>query len=142
MVRCAGTLISHISGVFGVGMGEMAEAIGCVVEYVRQDWQAAFSVSQVEEAVKRFKPDVVTLVHSDTPTGVLNPMVEIGQIVRSSGALFYVDFVSSGFGTKVDVSAACVDIGLLGSQKCLSLPPDLGIVTVSPAAWSQIEDIK
>ena len=31
-----------------------------------------------------------------------------------------------------------IDLGLLGSQKALSLPPDLAMVTVSEKAWDAI----
>ncbi len=34
-----------------------------------------------------------------------------------------------------------IDLGLLGSQKVLSLPPDLAMVTVSERAWSAVEEI-
>ena len=56
-------------------------------------------------------------------------------------ALFYVDFVSSGGGVEVRVDDWHIDLGLLGSQKVLSLPPDLAMVTVSERAWSVVEDI-
>jgi len=39
------------------------------------------------------------------------------------------------------VQECCIDLGLLGSQKALSLPPDLGIATVSARAWKVIEEV-
>ena len=57
------------------------------------------------------------------------------------GALFYVDFVASGCGVPVDVDACHIDLGLLGSQKVLSLLPDLSMVTVSQRAWEAVEEV-
>jgi len=35
-----------------------------------------------------------------------------------------------------------IDLGLIGSQKALSLPPDLAFVTVSARAWKVIDHVK
>ncbi len=51
------------------------------------------------------------------------------------------DFVASAMGVPINVQDSCIDLGLLGSQKCLSLPPDLSIITVSPLAWQVIEEV-
>jgi len=56
-------------------------------------------------------------------------------------ALFYVDFVSSACGVHVSVKDWNIDLGLLGTQKAISTPPDLSIVTVSQRAWQVIEEV-
>lgn len=63
------------------------------------------------------------------------------MLTLTSGALYYVDFVASAIGVPVNVEEWCIDLGLLGTQKCLSLPPDLSIITVSPKAWKVIENV-
>ncbi len=75
----------------------------------------------------------------------MNPasvMQEIGRLCRRHGALFCVDFVSSAFATPISVRDWNIDLGLCGTQKVLSLPPDLGLVTVSERAWKVIEQRK
>ena len=54
---------------------------------------------------------------------MLNPLREVGAICREVDALFYVDFVASGGGVPVEVDSCAIDLGLLGSQKVLSLMP-------------------
>jgi aspartate aminotransferase-like enzyme len=83
----------------------------------------------------------VTAVHCETPSGVLNPLGEVGEICREAGSLLYVDFVASGGGVPVDADACHIDLGLLGSQKALSLLPDLSMVTVSRQAWEAVEEV-
>src|SRR5690606_25385332 len=53
---------------------------------------------------------------------------------------YYVDFVASAGGTPVLVDEWKIDLGLLGSQKALSLMPDLSMVSISPRAWEAIEE--
>lgn len=49
--------------------------------------------------------------------------------------------MASAIGVPVNVEKCHIDIGLLGSQKCLSLPPDLAILTISDEAWNTIEAV-
>jgi aspartate aminotransferase-like enzyme len=66
---------------------------------------------------------------------------EIGAISREVDALYYVDFVASAGGVPVQVEKCNIDLGLLGSQKVLSLMPDLAMVSISPRAWTVINEV-
>jgi aspartate aminotransferase-like enzyme len=84
---------------------------------------------------------MITAVHCETPSGTLTPLKELGEIAREVDALFTVDFVSSGGGVPVNAEDNHIDIGLLGSQKALSLPPSLSISTIGPRAWDTIKRV-
>jgi aspartate aminotransferase-like enzyme len=129
------------NGVFGYGIGDMAGHIGMEVEVVGFGYDDVPDLQKVREAAQRFRPRLVTAVHCETPSGTLTSLEEIGAICREVDALFYVDFVSSGGGVEVRVDDWHIDLGLLGSQKVLSLPPDLAMVTVSERAWSAVEEV-
>ncbi|MCS6826203.1 MAG: aminotransferase class V-fold PLP-dependent enzyme [Caldilinea sp.] len=129
------------TGLFGYGIGDMARQIGAEVEVVGFPFDRILDPQPVREAAQRFRPKLVTAVHCETPSGTLNPLEELGQICREVDALFYVDFVASGGGVPVEVDRCCIDLGLLGSQKALSLPPDLSIVTVSERAWQAVAEV-
>ncbi len=126
------------TGLFGYGIGDMARQLGAEVEVVGFPFDSIVDPQPVREAALRFRPNLVTAVHCETPSGTLNPLAELGQICREVDALFYVDFVASGGGVPVEVDRCAIDLGLLGSQKVLSLPPDLSMVTVSDRAWEVI----
>jgi aspartate aminotransferase-like enzyme len=92
------------SGVYGDGIGEMAEMIGAQVKYVKFEWdESATDIARIRAAVEEFHPKLITVVHSETPCGTINPCDQIGAISKELGALLYVDFVSSGGGMKIDV---------------------------------------
>lgn len=141
VVRPGDRVLAVGTGLFGFGIGEMARQIGAEVEVVGFPINAILDPQPVREAARRFRPRVVTAVHCETPSGTLNPLEEIGQICREVGALFYVDFVAGGGGAPVDVDRCAIDLGLLGSQKVLSLPPDLSMVTVSEQAWAAVAEV-
>lgn len=135
-------VLAVATGVYGYGIGEMARSVGCQVETVEFGYDEAADPNRVEDALKKFQPKMVTVVHCETPSGVLNPVEEIGELVRKySVPLFYVDAVSSVGGAEVKTDLWGIDLCLAGTQKCLSAPPDVGIVSVSERAWDIIRQV-
>jgi alanine-glyoxylate transaminase/serine-glyoxylate transaminase/serine-pyruvate transaminase len=64
---------------------------------------------------------------------------EIAAAAHRHGALLVLDTVASLGGVPVDVDGWDVDICYSGSQKCLSAPPGLAPITISPRAWEVLE---
>jgi aspartate aminotransferase-like enzyme len=141
VLRPGDKVLAVANGVFGYGIGEMAQQIGMDVKVVGFGYDEVPDPQRVREVAKRFCPRLVTAVHCETPSGTLAPLQVIGEICREVEALFYVDFVSSGGGVEVLVDDWHIDLGLLGSQKVLSLPPDLAMVTVSEGGWTAVEQV-
>ena len=129
------------NGIFGRGFGEMAETLGAEVKILEAADGEFVSLEELRAQISSFKPYMVTAVHCETPSGLLNPIADVALIVKESGALFCVDFVASAVGADVKVDEWGIDLGLLGSQKCLSLLPDLSILTVSERAWKAAERV-
>ncbi len=134
-------LLAVSSGLFGEGFADMARAIGAEAELVAAPNDRLPDPEEVRRAALRFRPKLITAVHCETPSGTLTPLAEWGRIAREVDALLLVDFVSSGGGTPVEVDANQIDIGLLGSQKVLSLPPSLSISSISARAWSVFAEV-
>jgi aspartate aminotransferase-like enzyme len=84
----------------------------------------------------------VTICHNETSSGVLNPAKEIGQIVRDYDRLLLVDGITSVGGDYVYPDKWNFDALVTGSQKCLGVPPGLGIIWVGSRAWKKIESRK
>jgi aspartate aminotransferase-like enzyme len=140
VIRPGDRVLAVATGLFGYGIGAMARQVGAEVEVVGFGPDQAVDPQPVREAARRFRPRLVTAVHCETPSGVLNPLGEVGAICREVDALFYVDFVASAGGAPVDVDACHIDLGLAGSQKVLSLMPDLSMVSVSERAWAAVAE--
>ncbi|MDW7680851.1 MAG: aminotransferase class V-fold PLP-dependent enzyme, partial [bacterium] len=97
---------------------------------------------KVEQAIKNFHPKMVTMVHCETPSGILNPLKEIGELIsKYSVPLFFVDAVSSAGGVEIKADDWNIDLCVIGSQKCLSAPPDISITAVSERSWKIIDFI-
>jgi len=131
-------VLAVATGVFGYGIADMARQIGAEVQVVGFEYDEALDPDAVRDAALDFSPHMITAVHCETPSGILNPMEELGTIAQEVDALLYVDVVASGGGVPVLVDEWQIDLGLMGSQKALSLMPDLAMVTVSRRAWERI----
>jgi len=137
VLRPGDRVLAVATGLFGYGIGEMAAQLGAEVQTVGFGYDTIADLDQVRSAALAFHPHLITAVHCETPSGTLNPLAGLGAISREVDALFYVDFVASAGGTPVLVDECQIDLGLLGSQKVLSLMADLAMVSVSARAWER-----
>jgi len=77
----------------------------------------------------------VTLVFNETSTGMMNPLREIAEVVRTySNVFLLVDAVSGMAGAEIHTDAWGIDFVLAGVQKAFALPAGLAIAAVSERA--------
>ena len=132
------------TGLFGYGMGQMAESIGCEVHTIGFGFDETFTdFDLIEKAIREFQPKMITMVQNETPSGTMNPVAEIGLLKEKYGVpLLYVDAVSGIGGSVVKTDDWHIDLCLGGSQKCLSAPASMSFLSVSPKAWEVIEEVQ
>ncbi len=145
-LKAGDKVLSVGTGVFGDGIGQMAASFGCRVEAVSLPYNSTIgqddSLERIREAAKKFQPKMITAVHCETPSGTLNPLAELGRIKKDLGVpLFYVDAVASIGGAEVLGESWNIDLLLGGTQKCLSAPPSMSFLSVSPAAWESAREV-
>ncbi len=128
------------SGVYGKGFGFWAKRYCADLVEVEVAYDEAIDPARVEAAFEE-RPDitVVSVCHHDTPSGTLNPVREIGEIVARRGAFLIVDAVSSFGGMDIHPDDCRADIFVTGPNKCLGCPPGLTILGVSDRAWDKMK---
>lgn len=131
-----------INGVFGQRMTDIVQRCGGQLTTLEADWGKIIPPEKVEKALKKSSPKIVAIVHAETSTGVLQPLEEIGQMVREHDALFLVDAVTSLAGAPVKIDDWGIDICYSGTQKCLSCPPGLAPITFNDRAMDVIRNRK
>jgi hypothetical protein len=84
----------------------------------------------------------VTLVHSETSTGVLHDVAAFAAALRrvAPDALLLVDAVTSLAAAELRPRAWGLDAVVAGSQKGVMLPPGLGFAWLSERAWARAPD--
>ncbi|MGP0127738.1 MAG: pyridoxal-phosphate-dependent aminotransferase family protein [cyanobacterium endosymbiont of Rhopalodia musculus] len=127
------------NGKFGERWGKISRAFGLEVEEITAEWgkpldSEAFRKKLEFDNQKHIKAVIIT--HSETSTGVINPLETINKYVKAHGeALIIVDAVTSLGAINVPVDDWGLDVVASGSQKGYMVPPGLGFVSVSQKAW-------
>jgi alanine-glyoxylate transaminase/serine-glyoxylate transaminase/serine-pyruvate transaminase len=127
-------VLSVVTGYFADRLAQMADRYGGEVTRVEAEWGRAIDPEQVRQALKASGADVVTIVHAETSTGVLNPVQAVAAIAREHGALVIVDAVTSLGGMPLDVAGWGLDAVYSCSQKCLGAPSGMSPIVFSPRA--------
>jgi alanine-glyoxylate transaminase/serine-glyoxylate transaminase/serine-pyruvate transaminase len=134
LVEPGDEVIIGVNGVFGTRMCDVAERCGAKVIRVESTWGTIITPEQLAAALKTCRPKIVAIVHAETSTGALTPVEEISRLAHEAGALFLLDAVTSLAGCPVLIDEWKVDAVYSGTQKCLSCPPGLSPVSLSPRA--------
>ncbi|MFC5366613.1 pyridoxal-phosphate-dependent aminotransferase family protein [Salinirubrum litoreum] len=129
------------NGVYGEGFADFVSGVGGNPVVAAVDHDDPLPVEEVADllASDDYDFEVATLVHCETPTGVLNDLDPILDLLDEHDVLSIVDAVSSLGGTPVPTDR--IDLCLGASQKCLSSPAGLTTVAVSDRAWDRIEAV-
>jgi alanine-glyoxylate transaminase/serine-glyoxylate transaminase/serine-pyruvate transaminase len=124
-----------IKGYFGERLFQIAERYGAQVDRIDRPWGEVFDPDEIKTALGQEKYKLLAIVHGETSTGVQQPgIAEIAAAAHQNGALMVLDTVASLGGVSVEVDAWDIDVAFSGSQKCMSAPPGLAPLTLSPRA--------
>jgi aspartate aminotransferase-like enzyme len=127
-----------IGGTFSERWKHIADAYGLTVRVAEVDWRYGATLEDMQRALKQWPlAKVVFMTWSESSTGVLIDLAEIGKLVRSQDKILVADAVSGLAVSPMSMDAWNVDAVVVGSQKGLMLPPGLGVVAVGPRAWEK-----
>lgn len=131
------------TGIFGYGIGDMAESMGCEVRTIGFGFDETINDFElIEKAIRDFQPKMITMVQNETPSGTMNSVQEIGDLKQKYNIpLLYVDAVSGLGGSDVKTDEWHIDLCLGASQKCLSAPANMAFLSVSEAAWTIVDEV-
>jgi predicted phosphoserine aminotransferase len=131
-------------GAFSKRWAQIAEMNGKEREVIEVEMGQAITPEMVDEYLSKGGFDTVCLTHNETSTGVMNPIEEIGPMVKEKypDVLIMVDAVSSMAGAEIRVDDWGLDVVLAGTQKAFALPPGLCVVTVSDAAFDRSAEVE
>ncbi|EOU1740516.1 alanine--glyoxylate aminotransferase family protein [Clostridium perfringens] len=129
------------NGLYGRWFDGFVNMYGGEVTYFSGDYTKEIDVEALSKFLEKnndFK--YATVVHCDTPTGVLNPVDKICPLLKSYGILTVVDSVSAMVGEEFKVDQWQIDIALGGSQKAFSAEPGLTMLSISDDARKAMEN--
>lgn len=131
------------NGIYGKGFADFVSMYGGCPELYSRDYRETLDVQELENFLKdHHNYKYATVVHGDTPSGMLNDVSAICPLLKKYGIMTVVDSVSASFGEPMRISDWQIDIMCGGSQKVVSAPPGLTFVVISADAKKALTERK
>ena len=124
-----GKLLVAINGAYGRRMADIAGTLG--IETVTMVWPESRPADpeQIEEMLARDRAIThVGIIHCETTTGMLNPVDQVGRLVRAHRRTFLVDAMSSFAGIPMDIRGSAIDFLISSANKCIQGVPGFSFV--------------
>ena len=136
-------VLSCVNGAFSNRWFTVATANGKQADKIEVPMGQGITPEMVSEALSKQAYELITIVHNETSTGVMNPVKEIAEVVHrvSPDTLIAVDAVSSLAGARIEMDAWGIDVLFTSSQKCLALPPGLALCGVNERAMERAKNV-
>jgi serine---pyruvate transaminase len=130
-------------GTFSMRWADIANAYGLTTHVVEVDWRHGANLGDLTSALNRW-PNAQVVFHtwSESSTGVLNDMPEIGKLIRSQGRIYVADAISGLAVSPMSMDAWSIDVAVVASQKGLMVSPGLGVIAVGSRAWEKNQRAK
>lgn len=128
-VRPTDKLLILANGAYGERMARIADYYG--IHYVLVSLRETELVTgEVACEALEAHPDVthLSMVHSETTTGLLNPIEEVAEVIRGRGITFIVDAMSSFGGIPIDIKGLGIDFLVSSANKCIQGVPGFGFI--------------
>lgn len=124
-----GVLMVLANGAYGQRIGKIAERLNIAHRVVDFGEVAPVDPERVKRELAAH-PEIthVAVVHCETTTGMLNPIAEVGKVVKEAGRTYIVDAMSSFGGVPIDQAAVGADAMVSSANKCVQGVPGFGFV--------------
>jgi 2-aminoethylphosphonate-pyruvate transaminase len=124
-----GKLLVLVNGAYGRRIAQMARVHRIETEVMETPENCKIETRSVAERLAASRGIThVAVIHCETTTGIVNPVEEIGEVVKSAGAVYIVDAMSSFGAIPVDLPAARIDFLISSANKCIEGVPGFGFI--------------
>lgn len=129
-------IVSH--GFFGDRFIDICTRKGLNVDVLSAEWGQIIPVEEIDRKLLEKEYAVVTVTHVDTATGVLAPIVEIGEMMQKhQDTLYIVDGVAATAGEYTDFEKTHIDVLFTASQKAFGVCPGMFILWAGERALAR-----
>jgi len=140
-----GHTLHLVGGAFGKRWSKVSSACGRRPEVMDMPLGSAHAPEALASRLQAGAcPDAVCITHNETSTGVIQPLQQLTAVIREHApdALILVDVVTSLAGAELRFDEWGLDYAFAGTQKCLALPPGLGVYAVSNRGLARAEKVE
>jgi 2-aminoethylphosphonate-pyruvate transaminase len=124
-----GRLLVLVNGAYGRRIAHMARIHGIAVDTLEEAENRKIAPEKVAEKLAAAPGTThVAVIHCETTTGILNPVEEIGAVVKNAGSAYIVDAMSSFGAIPIDLAGVHADFVISSANKCIEGVPGFGFI--------------
>ena len=135
-------VVVGINGFFGERLAAIAQSYGLEVVPFTAELGQPLAPDALREILREKDARAVAVVHHETATTVMNPVKLLAEVTHKAGLPILVDAISSLGGVDLPVDAWGIDVCGTATNKCLECPPGLALISISPRAWEQVDQVE
>jgi aspartate aminotransferase-like enzyme len=142
-VRPDEKVLATCCGAFSDKWAEVVASCGRPVDVLKVDWGKAVTAEMIDKQLAKGKYAAITLVYSETSTGLINPVYEIADMMKAKypDILVFVDAVSAMVGMPIHFDQLGWDVAFASVQKAFALPPGFAVAAVSKRALEKSKTV-
>ncbi len=128
------TLLIAANGAYGQRMAAIAQHAGLSYILYEEDYDKMPSQEKIADILQN-NPQIthVSMVHSETTSGMLNDISAIARVVKEAGKTFIVDAMSSFGGVDIPVGKLGIDFIISSANKCIQGVPGFSFIICNTA---------
>jgi aspartate aminotransferase-like enzyme len=130
--------LNLVSGPYGQIIGDWLGDGGAAVSQLEVAFDRALDPESVADALEHNPVDIVSVVHAEAATGVVNPLAEIAAAAHVAGAIVVVDAVASVGAEPLLIDEWDLDLVMIGLQKAPGGPTGVCALVINDRGWAQI----
>lgn len=122
-------LLIAANGAYGERMEEIAKHNRIPYVIYNEHYNQVPSAEKIKKMLEE-DSDIthVSMVHSETTSGILNDIQAVAQVVKGAGKTFIVDAMSSFGGVDIDVPGMGIDFLISSANKCIQGVPGFSFI--------------
>jgi aspartate aminotransferase-like enzyme len=137
------TVLACMCGAFSDKWGSVIKSCGRNVEPLKVEWGKATTAELIDQKLATGKYAAITIVYSETSTGLANPVYEISEMLKKKypDVLVFVDSVSAMVGMPIHFDKLGWDVTFASVQKAFAIPPGFTVAAVSKRAIEKAKTV-
>ena len=122
-------LLIAANGSYGRRMADIAEHAGINYRLYEVNYNEIPDAKRIAEILEE-DPEVthVSMVHSETTSGILNDIASVSKVVKAAGRTMIVDAMSSFGGVDIPVGELGIDFIISSANKCIQGVPGFSFI--------------
>lgn len=124
-----GKLLAIVNGAYGARIAEMAKILGVNTQVAAYRENTTPDPDHIDKLLRK-DPSItnVSVVHCETSSGIMNPIREIGEVVKRHDKIYFVNGIISFGGVPINFQKCNIDYLVAGANKSLEGVPGFSII--------------